>query len=231
VMRRMKTGKAAGQSGIVTEMIKAMGEDGVLWMTEVCNRIVRERRIPEDWQRSILVPIYKGKGDPLECGSYRAIKLLEHGMKILEKVLESRIRQIVELDEMQFGFTPGRGTTDAIFIVRQLQEKFRAKGRPLYYAFVDLEKAYDRIPREVVRWALRDAGVDEWLVDTVMSTYKNARTVVLTDDGVSEEFEVGVGLHQGSALSPLLFIIVMDRVSRKVRGDCRGSYCIRMILS
>ena len=75
-------------------------------------------------------------------------------MKILEKALESRIRQIVELDEMQFGFTPGRGTTDAIFIVRQLREKFRAKGRPLYYAFVDLEKAYDRIPREVVRWAL-----------------------------------------------------------------------------
>ena len=95
---------------------------------------------------------------------------------------------------------------------------------------LDLEKAYDRIPREVVRWALRDAGVDEWLVDTVMSTYKNARTVVLTDDGVSEEFEVGVGLHQGSALSPLLFIIVMDRVSRKVRGDCRGSYCARMTL-
>ena len=151
VMRRMKTGKAAGQSGIVTEMIKAMGEDGVIWMTEVCNRIVRERRIPEDWQRSILVPIYKGKGDPLECGSYRAIKLLEHVMKILEKVLERRIRQIVELDEMQFGFTPGRGTTDAIFIVKQIQEKFRAKGRPLYYDFVDLEKAYDRIPREVVR--------------------------------------------------------------------------------
>ena len=92
----------------------------------------------------------------------------------------------------------------------------------MYYAFVDLEKAYDRIPREVVRWALRDAGVDEWLVDTVMSTYKNARTVVLTDDGVSEEFEVGVGLHQGSALSPLLFIIVMDRVSRKVRGAAVG---------
>ena len=61
-MRRMKTGKAAGQSGIVTEMIKAMGEDGVIWMTEICNRIVRKRRIPEDWQRSVLVPIYKGKG-------------------------------------------------------------------------------------------------------------------------------------------------------------------------
>ena len=96
---------------------------------------------------------------------------------------------------MQFGFTPGRGTTDAIFIVRQLQEKFRAKRKPLYYAFVDLEKAYDRVPREVVRWAMRDAGLDEWLVDTVMCMYSEARTVVQTDDGITEEFEVGVRLH------------------------------------
>ena len=71
--------------------------------------------------------------------------------------------------------------------------------------------------------ALRDAGVDEWLVDTVMGTYKSARTVVLTDDGVTEEFAVGVGLHQGSALSPLLFIIVMDSVSRKVWGIAAGA--------
>ena len=71
----------------------AMEKDGVIWMTEMCNRIVRKRRISEDWQRSILVPIYKSKRDPLECGSYRAIKLLEHGMKILEKILERRIRQ------------------------------------------------------------------------------------------------------------------------------------------
>ena len=109
-------------------------------------------------------------------------------MKVVEKVLESRIREMVEVDEMQFGFTPGRGTTDAIFILRQVQEKFRVKKRPLFYAFVDLEKAYDRVPREVVRWALRKAGVEEWIVDTVMSMYHEVKTAVLTEDGVSEEF-------------------------------------------
>ena len=56
---------------------------------------------------------------------------------------------------MQFGFMPGKGTTDAIFIMRQVQEKHQAKKKKLYYAFVDLEKAFDRVPREVVRWALR----------------------------------------------------------------------------
>ena len=55
----------------------------------------------------------------------------------------------------QFGFMPGKGITDAIFIMRQVQEKHQAKKKKLYYAFVDLEKAFDRVPREGVRWALR----------------------------------------------------------------------------
>ena len=65
----------------------------------------------------------KGKGDVLEYSSSRGIKLLEHGMKIAERVLERRLRQAVEIDKMQFGFRPGTGTTHAIFIARQLQER------------------------------------------------------------------------------------------------------------
>ena len=95
---------------------------------------------------------------------------------------------------------PGKGTTDAIFVVRQMQEKFVAKNRTLYYAFVDLEKAFDRIPREVVRWALRKLGVEEWLVKAVMTMYEKARTVVGMKHGNSEEFEVMVGVHQGSVM-------------------------------
>jgi len=65
---------------------------------------------------------------------------------------------------MQFGFMKGKGTTDAIFIVRQMQEKFRAKGKKLYFGFVDLVKAFDWVLREVMRWAMRKMGVEEWLV-------------------------------------------------------------------
>ena len=81
-------------------------------------------------------------------------------------------------------------------------------------AFIDLEKAFDRIPREVTRWAMRKVGVEEWLVETVMSMYDEARTVVRTSSGDTDSFCVGVGVHQGSVLSPLLFAIVMEAVTR-----------------
>ena len=88
----------------------------------------------------------------------------------------------------------GKGTTDAIFIMQQVQEKHQARKKKLYYGIVDLEKAFDRVPREVVRWALRKLSVDEWLIRTVMALYTEACTVVGTDAGLSESFEVKVGL-------------------------------------
>ena len=97
----------------------------------------------------------------VDCGSYRAITLLEHAMKVIEHLFERRIREKVKIDAMQFGFMPGKGNTDAIFTVQQMQEKYGCKRKKLYIAFVDLEKAFDREPREVIRWALRKAGVDE----------------------------------------------------------------------
>ena len=121
----------------------------------------------------------------MSCGSYRAIKLLEQAMKVFERVLEQRVRDQATIDNMQFGFMPGKGTTDAIFIVRQLQEKHLQKKKALYYAFVDLEKAFDRVPRTVIRWALRKSGVEEWLVTAVMTLFKDAHTVVRSSAGDS----------------------------------------------
>ena len=118
---------------------------------------------------------------------------------------------------MQFAFVPGKGTTDAIFIVRQLQEKYIAANKRLYFAFVDLEKAFDRVPRKVLWWALRSLGVEEWAVRVIQGMYSNARSRVRVNGRYSMEFGVGVGVHQGSVLSPLLFILVLEALSREFR--------------
>jgi len=98
-----------------------------------------------------------------------------------------------------------------------MQENFRVYGKKLYFGFVDLEKAFDTVPREVIRWAMHKLGVEEWLVSAVMSMYAGAKTVVRTVYSNSSGFEVKVGMHQGSALSPLLFVIVMEAISREFR--------------
>jgi len=85
---------------------------------------------------------------------------------------------------------------DAIFIVRQMQEKFRAKRKKVHFGFVDLEKVFDRVPTEVIRWAMRKLGVEEWLVSAVMSMYTGAKTVVRTVYGNSDGYEGKVGMHK-----------------------------------
>ena len=113
---------------------------------------------------------------------------------------------MINIDEMQFAFVPGRGTTDAIFIVRQLQEKYlpmkdlSGKNLTLYYAFVDLEKAFDRVPRKVLWWAMRTVGIEEWVVRLVQGMYRNARSRVRVGGSYSEEFDVTVGVHHIRAL-------------------------------
>ena len=136
-------------------------------------------------------------------------------MKVVERIFEHRIWQHIDIDDMQFRFMKGKGTIDTIFIVRQMQEKFRAKGKKLYFGFLSLEKAFDRVLREVIRWAVCMLGVEEWLLSSVMSVYTGAKTVVRTVYGNSNGLEVKVSMHKGSTLSPSLFVIAMESLSRE----------------
>ena len=124
-----------------------------------------------------------------------ALKLTEQVMKVLERIVDGLIRQLMSIDDSLFGFVPGRGTTDAIFVVRQLQKKYLAANKRLNMAFVDLEKAFDRVPGKVIWWALRKLG-EEWIVRLVQGMYANVRSRVLVGEGYSEEFEVKVCVHQ-----------------------------------
>ncbi|KAK3574504.1 hypothetical protein QTP86_008568 [Hemibagrus guttatus] len=140
-------------------------------------------------------------------------------MKVWERVVEARLRKVVEICEQQYGFMPRKSTTDAIFALRILMEKYRDGQRELHCVFVDLEKAYDRVPREELWYCMRKSGVAEKYVRVVQDMYERSRTVVRCAVGQTEEFNVEVGLHQGSALSPFLFAMVMDQLSEEVRQE------------
>ena len=212
---QMKAGKAPGPSGIVVDMIRAAGEMGASMIRDLAAATIRDGKVPSNWEQNFIVCLYKGKGDALERGNYHGLKLTEQAMEVLERIVDGLTRQVVSIDDSQFGFVLGGGTTDAIFLVRQLQEKYLATNKRLHMAFVDLEKAFDRVPRKVIWWALRNLGVDEWIWRLVQGMYSNARSCVRVGEGYSEEFKRKVGVHQGSVLSPLLFVIVLEALSRE----------------
>ena len=97
---KMKTGKAAGQSGIVIEMIRSTGKEIVKSITNLANRIIKESRVPSDWTLSYTVSLYKGKSDALSRENYRGFKVLDQVMKIIERVLDSVIRSQIDIDSM-----------------------------------------------------------------------------------------------------------------------------------
>ena len=131
-------------------------------------------------------------------------------MKIYERVVSNRLKGIVKMNDNQCGFVEGRSTFDAIQCIRITMEKHRDAKTDLHLVFIDLEKAFDRVPRDLIWVALKAFNVPEAYVRMIQDIYNGATTKVRCTSGDSEEFPLKVGIHQGSVLSPLLFNIVMS---------------------
>ncbi|ETN73452.1 reverse transcriptase, partial [Necator americanus] len=138
-------------------------------------------------------------------------------MKVFERVLEARLRKIVSVSLNQCGFVKDCSTIDAIHAVRILLEKHREKNRSEHLVFLDLEKAFDRVPHELLWMSMRSHRVPEEYVRWTKLLYAKPTSVVRCAAGISRPFPVQVGVHQGSSLSPLLFILRMDTITKEIQ--------------
>ena len=141
-IQKMKSGKATRPSEVSVEMIVASGEIGIKVIMELCQRLLDEREMHDEWKTSVIVQVFEKKGDVINCGSYRGVKLLENAMRIVERLLQGRIRTSINLNKTR------KETVDAIFIVRRMQEEYQKKNKQYTY-FIDVEKAFDRVPRRI----------------------------------------------------------------------------------
>ncbi len=133
-------------------LLKKGGRAVAEWLVRLINVCLREGRVPSDWRDACIVPLYKGKGEKYVCSNFRGTSLLSVVGKMYGRVLIERIRSKTEsvIGEEQCSFRSGRGCVDQVFAVRQIVEKYLGKGKDVFWAFMDLEKVYDRIDRGFV---------------------------------------------------------------------------------
>jgi hypothetical protein len=222
-LQRMKNGRATGEDGLPAEVFKAAGPEGVRLLKTVFNIAFRDEVVPDDWLNAIIYPIWKKKGMRTDCNNHRGIALLSHAGKIYERIIEQRIRRNVEdkLGDWQYGYRPGMGTTDLIFTLKMILEKNWEWANDKFIAFIDMEKAFDRINRNNLWKVMREDhyGIDPKLIRVVKSIHRFTRNKVKCGEVESEWFEVRTGVRQGGVLSPLLFIIYMDKCLRDICGN------------
>jgi hypothetical protein len=153
--------------------------------------------MPDEWRWSILLPIFKNMGDVPSCTNYRGIKLMSHTIKLWARIIDHLLRGVTNITENQFGFMPGRSTMEAIFLIWKLMEICREQKKDLHMVFIDLEKAYNKVPRNVMWWALQKQKVSTKYITLIKDMYDSVVSSVRTSDGDTNDFPINIGLHQG----------------------------------
>lgn len=216
--KKIKLGKAPGADGIHPEMIVYQSTEADKLLLRLCQIAYETKTIPNDWNISTIIPIYKS-GPTTECGNYRGISLLSVPGKVYARILERRLRSKVEeqLVEYQSGFRPGRSVHDHIYTFRQISESTYRYNNKVHVCFIDLQKAFDSVKRRELWKALKEHGVENNLIKAIKSFYKSPESMVRVGGEISRKFSVDVGVRQGCILSPLLFIILMDTISKQCK--------------
>lgn len=217
-IRQQKNKRAVGTDLIPGELLKYGGKELHESVWKLFVHMWKEERVPDDFKVSRINALYKNKGDRSDCNSYRGISLLSAPGKAFARVLLNRLKDLSEriLPETQLGFRPDRGTCEAIFSVRQLQEKSREHGRQVYLCFVDLEKAFDSVPREALWMVLGKLGCPEKFVRLLRLLHDDMQCCVFVDGEQSDFFPVTCGVKQGCVLAPTLFALYFAVVVKEV---------------
>eukprot|EP00752_Nemacystus_decipiens_P005560 g5031.t1 len=204
--------KAVGPDLLAAELLKVDGDDEPIVRERLCAIFVEVwngGEMPQKWKDATIKVLYK-KGDRSNCNNFRGISLLSHVGKVLAKTITNRLTAFCEandiLPEEQCGFRPGRSTVCMLFVVRRLQELGQRRRIPLYMCFIDLQKAYDSVDRELLWKVLARAGIPAEMIAVIRKFHVGMRARVRMDDGeLSDWFPVTQGLRQGCSMSPPLF--------------------------
>ena len=238
-IKNLKNGKATGPDGIPNEFLKTGGDSMETEIRDLCNEILRSRITPSSWREGRVIVLYKGKGDRTDMNNYRGITLNNTISKLFSGMMCERLVSLTEregwLGQIQNGFRKNRQAMDSIFVLRTIMEKSARMGnsedRDLSLMFVDLQKAYDTVPRDLLWKKLNNLGLGNPFVDILKSLYNQSFLVVSLNGMNTEKIYPQRGLKQGCPLSPLLFSLYISGLGKTIEQSTEGVPIFGKIIS
>ena len=193
----LKKGKSAGVDNIPTELVQAGGENMIDGLTEICNRVWRTGEWPTSWTQSLIITLPE-KGNLRLCQKYRTITFISHSSKVTLKVILNRLKPQAEeiIAGEQAGFRAGRSTTEQIFNLRNLCEKYLQHQQNLYHVFIDFDKAFDRVWHAALWATMRKYNISANLVRPFEQLCDKATSAVQMNGNIGEWFRTTVGVRQ-----------------------------------
>ena len=215
-IKTLKNGKAPGKDMITAELLKADLEFTTDRVKELIDTIWSLEKVPLKWKRGLFIKIPK-KGNLRECKNWRGVTLLPVASEILGRIIIERICIGIDhrLRKEQAGFRSGRGTTEQIFILRNILEQVNEWQATLYINFVDFEKAFDSVHRNGLWTKMSQYGIPQKIINIVKAMYDGFECAIVEEEATSEWFKLTTGVKQGCTMSGFLFLLIIDWVMRR----------------
>ena len=218
-LKAAKINKQPGPDEIQMELLKWLNTENRTLLLKLFNEWWRHKNAPDELFLARVVPIFK-KGDTDVAANYRPISLLSSFYKVYMILIRERIQIAIDqfLCKTQYGFREGKSTAHALYILRRIQDYSEMKGAKLNLAFLDWEKAFDKVQHDKLLIALKRMGLNEHFLAVISNCYSNPCFFVRDNYGKSEIKRQGSGIRQGCPLSPYLFLLVMTCIDFDVRS-------------
>ena len=223
-IKELKMNKSAGADNILNEFIVNSPISVRLLILTIFNNILDLEYFPDCWAQGGIIPIHKS-GDKNIANNYRGITLLSCVCKLFTRVMNTRMTKWVDVygkvNETQFGFRKGKGTSDCLFILHALIELLFAKGLKLYCCFIDYQKAYDYLVRAALWSKLTRAGMSSKTIRIFKNMYTKMRLGIKGD--VDRCFKPECGLLQGETTSPIFFSLFVNDIESSLLNELTGT--------